>query len=213
MMFTLNKVRYKGILKIDHLEIPANQVTCIAGESGSGKTTLLRLLNKLISPDEGEIYFLDTELAELDGVQLRRKVVMLSQIPVIFPGTVEENLQLGLQFAEKPKADEDQLQDVLRAVRLAKQLTDNAEKLSGGEQQRLAMARVLLLDPDVFLLDEPSSALDEETEQLVINKLVQHARNHGKTLIMVTHSKKVAREFADHYVEMKDGQIRPREVS
>ncbi|MDW7652251.1 MAG: ATP-binding cassette domain-containing protein, partial [Bacillota bacterium] len=206
-MFVLKNVQYKGILKIEHLEIPANKVTCIAGESGSGKTTLLRLLNKMISPDEGEVYFLENKLSELDAVQLRRKVVMLSQTPVIFPGTVEENLQLGLRFSEKPDADAGKLLETLRAVRLVKELTDNAEKLSGGEQQRLALARVLLLDPDVFLLDEPSSALDEETEQLVIEKLVQHTRARGKSLVMVTHSKKVAREFADHCINLKDGKI------
>lgn len=132
---------------------------------------------------------------------------MLPQTPAIFPGTIRDNLLLGLKFAEQPAVDDDHLQVAMKTVHLEKELDNNADQLSGGEKQRLALARLLLLDPDVFLLDEPSSALDDDTEQLVIEKLVQHTRTHNKTLIMVTHSKQVARQFADHIIEMKNGRI------
>lgn len=99
-MFDLDKVRYKNILSVNSLCIPAGKVTCIIGESGGGKTTLLRLLNKLISPDTGEIRFHGVPLPQINAVMLRRKVAMLSQEPVIFPGTVRENLLAGLRFSE-----------------------------------------------------------------------------------------------------------------
>ena len=206
-MFTLTNITYKGILDIEKLLIPGQKITCIVGESGSGKTTLSRLLNKLISPDEGIIKYHDSILQEINSVELRRKVVMLPQTPAIFPGTIRDNLLLGLKFAEQPAVDDDHLQVAMKTVHLEKELDNNADQLSGGEKQRLALARLLLLDPDVFLLDEPSSALDDDTEQLVIEKLVQHTRTHNKTLIMVTHSKQVARQFADHIIEMKNGRI------
>jgi putative ABC transport system ATP-binding protein len=210
-MFQLNGVTYKHILDIDTLQIAGGRITCIVGESGGGKTTLLRLLNKLISPDQGEITYNGTPLNQINSVELRRTVVMLSQSPAIFPGTVGENLNAGLTFAEKPSANVDRLHEALALVQLKKPLADNAEKLSGGEKQRLALARIMLLEPEVLLLDEPSSSLDEETEGIIIEHVIRYTREHGKTLIMVTHSKKVARDFADTIIEIKEGRVAGRE--
>jgi len=207
-MFDLEKVKYKNILDIEKLHIEKNKVTCIVGESGSGKTTLLKLFNKLISPDGGEIKYLDKSIHDIDSVQLRREVVMLPQSPAIYEGSVKENLLIGLKFSEKKdNPDDETLKKVLEEVSLNKNLNEDAEKISGGEQQRLALGRIILLDPNVYLLDEPSSALDEETEHLVIEKMVEHVRKAKKTLIMVTHTKKIAKEFADSIVEVKKGKI------
>jgi len=206
-LFDLQEVKYLNILAIDNLHIPASQVTCIVGESGSGKTTLLRLLNKLISPDTGSISFQSVPLSDIPAVTLRRKVVMLSQTPVIFPGNIRENLLAGLRFSEKPVAPDTELQKTLQLVCLGKKLTDDAAKLSGGEKQRMALGRLLLLDPVVFLLDEPSSSLDEETEKLIIVALTSHTKATGKTLVMVTHTKKIAREYGNLIMEMRDGRV------
>ena len=206
-MFLLKNIKYKGILNIKELNIEKNKITSIIGESGSGKTTLLRLLNKLISPDSGEILYKENPLNDIDSIQLRRKVVMLPQVPVVFPGTIKDNLLIGLEFAEKSKVNDEKLQDVLKMVHLNKELSNDSTNLSGGEKQRLALGRVILLDPDVFLLDEPSSALDEETEDSIIEELVQYTRQTNKTLIMVIHSKKVARTYSDNIIEIGRGTI------
>lgn len=206
-MFYLQDLEYKDILDIKSLQIPDNKVTCIVGESGSGKTTLLRLLNKLISCDKGEIFYNNRSFNDINSIELRRRVVMLPQTPAIFPGTVKENLLIGLKFSEKPLTEDEKLLEVLNMIHLNKNLNEDAEKLSGGEKQRLALGRVLLLDPEVFLLDEPSSALDEETEQIIIEKLVSYTRQNNKTLIMVTHSKKVAQNFSDIIIEIKSGKV------
>lgn len=205
-MFVLENVKYRDILDIDRINIEAGLVTCIVGESGSGKTTLLRILNRMTSPQSGTITYCGMPLTSYDPVTLRRKVVMLAQSPAIFPGTVRDNLLAGLHFAEKEPASDEKLLAILGMVRLGKGLDDDAEKLSGGEKQRLALGRVILLDPEVFLLDEPSSALDEDTEQLIIEALVNHARATKKTLVMVTHSRQVARKFADLTIEIKGGK-------
>ena len=206
-MFLLKDVEYKSILAIDTLYIPKNKVTCIVGESGSGKTTLLRLLNKLISCDRGEIYYNNHPIKDIDSVELRRNVVMLPQSPAIFKGDIRENLLVGLKFAEKPTVSDEELTKILKLVHLNKGLTDDAEKLSGGEKQRLALGRVILLQPEVLLLDEPSAALDEDTEQLMIDSLVHYTKENVKTLVMVTHSNKIAQRFADHIIEIKSGNI------
>jgi putative ABC transport system ATP-binding protein len=206
-MFKIKDLKYKNILNIKYLVIPEHKVNCIVGQSGSGKTTLMRMLNKLISPDAGTILFEGNDLSNINSVELRRKVVMLPQTPILFDGSIRENLQIGLRFAEKNEATEAVMLEVLKLVHLNKSLDENADKLSGGEKQRLSLGRVILLNPDVFLLDEPSSALDEDTEQLIIRAVVEYSKKNNKTVIMVTHSKKVASTFADNIIEIKSGQV------
>jgi len=207
MAFQLEKVKYKNILKIDKLQIPESKITCIIGESGSGKTTLLRLLNNLISPDEGSIFYKGRNIEDIDPIQLRREVVMLPQNPTVFPGSVKDNLLIGLEFAEKDEAGDEVLSEVLSMAQLAKPLSAIASELSGGEKQRLALARIMLLEPEVILLDEPTSALDEGTEERVIESVVEFAKRKARTLIMVVHSKSIAQFFADFAVTIQGGEV------
>ncbi len=204
-MFDLKNVRYKNILTIPNLHIPANQITCIIGESGSGKTTLLKLLNKFISCTDGEIFYKKRSLREINAIELRREVVMLPQTPIIFGTTIKDNLLIGLQFSQKHLASDHQLIETLDMLSLHKNLDENAEKLSGGEKQRICLGRVLLMNPEAFLLDEPSASLDKNTEQIIMEKLSSNIKNQNKTLIMVTHSKEIADSFADNIIEVKNG--------
>ena len=206
-MFSLIAVKYRQIIDIESLDIPGKKTTCVVGESGSGKTTLLRLLNNLISADEGDILFRNKSINTYNPIELRRRVVMLPQLPAVFSGTIKENLLIGLKFSEKQPPSEQKLCDVMKMVHLLKELDQDADKLSGGEKQRLALARVILMDPEVYLLDEPSSSLDEKTEQFVIEKLVEHTRQNGRTLIMVTHSKKIAQDYSDVIIEINQGKV------
>jgi putative ABC transport system ATP-binding protein len=206
MMFEFFDVQYGSVLNLPELSIIENQVTSLVGASGSGKTTVLRMLNKMISPTSGRIMFENVALNQLNSVEHRRKVVMLSQNPALFEGTVRDNLQAGLRFQERALPGDTDLKNILKKIQLNKALEENAGRLSGGERQRLALGRILLLDPQVYLLDEPSSALDEDTEQLIFEMLTTHARAAGKTIVMVTHSKSVAKKYADTIIEMADGK-------
>lgn len=206
-VFTFKNVHYKNILKIADLTLPPLQTTCIVGESGSGKTTLLKLLNNLLTPEGGEVLYKGANMATLDPVQLRREVVMLPQTPLIFPGTIKENLLLGLQFAEKPVVGDDVLLSMLNRLYLHKELKDDASVLSGGEKQRLAICRIMLMKPEVFLLDEPTSALDDSTEDMAMEVLVSFAGEHQKTLVLITHSREVARKYGDVIVTLKGGEM------
>jgi len=207
MGFLLENVVYRNILDIPSLEMPGGKVTCIIGDSGSGKTTLMRLLNNLISADRGIVWYRGVNVDQTDPVALRRKVVMLAQNPFILPGTVAENLLIGLAFAGKEPASEETLAEILQTVSLGKSLSDDAMELSGGEKQRLALARVLLLKPEALLLDEPSSALDERTEGEVIKEVVTLAKKDSRTLVMIVHSLDLARRFADLVVIVKGGKV------
>lgn len=206
-MFSLRDVRYRDVLEIPHLEIPERQVTCIVGKSGSGKTTLMKLLNRMISPDAGTITYKGTPITEIDPIQLRRRVVMLPQSPVMFEGTIRENLCKGLEFAGKPMVGDDILHRIMEVMDLRKDLDGDVGTLSGGEKQRVALGRVLAMQPEVALLDEPSSALDRGTERTIMERVVADAREHGVTLVIVTHSRPLAEAIAENLIEMEGGRI------
>lgn len=206
-MFVLKNLRYKNILEVGELRIHPQEITCIVGESGGGKTTLIKMLNCLISPDQGDIWYRGRNLKELDPVQLRREVVMLTQVPPVFPGSLRDNLLAGLDYSEKEPVPDPGLIRALEDMKLRKGLGEEASKLSGGEKQRLALARVLLMGPQVLLLDEPSSALDDDTEDLVLESLAHWVKTQKKSMVMVTHSKKLARTYGDTIITVDRGKI------
>jgi putative ABC transport system ATP-binding protein len=201
-MFELKGIRYKDILEIDHLIIRKNSIVSIVGESGSGKTTLLKMLNNIISPDKGEIFFDGKELNQFNPIDLRRKVVMLPQTPVIYNGNILENILIGKIFSKSYDYNLEKIQSLLEKFNLNKDLNAPVENLSGGEKQRICLIRILIMNPEVILLDEPTSALDENTEDTVINYVVNYIKENKKTLIMVTHSKEIAKKYSDHIVEI-----------
>lgn len=203
-MFYIKNLKFKSILDIEEMTIEERKITSIVGKSGSGKTTLLKMLNKMLTPDSGQILYKGKNIRDIDAIELRRQVVMLGQTPAIFPGTIRDNLLIGRKFADKEPIPEEDLLRVMEKVELDKPLDGQGEELSGGEQQRVALARVILSDPEVFLLDEPSSALDSVTERLIIKSLVDYTRENYKTLIMVTHSRDIGNEFSDIVFEIKN---------
>lgn len=182
------------------MKINEGLITTLVGASGSGKTTLLRLLNRMTTPTSGRITYKGRNLEELDPVEHRRKVSMLSQTPLIFDGTVEDNLQIGLQLTEKKPVSSNQLMAVMETVLLEKTLKTDVQKLSGGEKQRLALARILLLEPEVYLLDEPTSALDEESELLVMDRFFQAVQKTEGSVIMISHSKILADVYSEQQI-------------
>lgn len=205
-MFTMENLRFREILRIPKLTID-QPITCIVGASGSGKTTLLKMLNRMVVPDEGVIRRNGKDLAQADSVALRRNVVMLGQTPVIYPGTIGDNLQIGRQFSERPLLPDSALREALRLVELEKLPDDRCATLSGGEKQRLCLARVLLMDAETYLLDEPSSALDKKTEAFILDVLIKFVQEKNKELVMVTHSPQVAGRFPKSLIRMVKGQV------
>lgn len=206
-MFKLEKVKFKDILNIKKIRVEENKVTAILGSSGGGKTTFLKLLNNMITADQGIIKYKNKKIESYDPVKLRREVVMLPQDPEIFKGTVRDNFQITEEIAASSISKNIDYEKLLTKVALTKDLNDNANNLSGGEKQRLALARVMLLKPEVLLLDEPSSSLDKVTEIKIIKMVVDYVRNNNRTLIMVTHSPEVAEKFADQIINIENGKI------
>ena len=205
-MFEVSHIKFKNILDIPFLCI-SNPITCIVGSSGSGKTTLLRMLNRLNVPDDGTIIYKGNNISNMDTLKLRRQVVMLGQTPVIYSGSVEDNLQIGLYFSKKLPASISAMKEILKRVELDKCLSDGCGNLSGGEKQRLCLARVMLMDAETYLLDEPSAALDKGTEQFIIENLSRFVLEKNKQLIMVTHSEQIAEKFSNSIIRIENGKV------
>lgn len=205
-LFEFIDVQYKDVADLPRLMIEKGRITSVVGASGSGKTTILKMLNKMISPTQGRILYDGTDLRQINSVAHRRKVVMLSQSPAMFEGNIRDNLNIGLKFHERELPSDEVFAAILEQVKLKKLLDNPTDTLSGGEKQRLALGRVLLLDPEVYLLDEPSSALDDETEEIIIQMLTEHVRKEKKTIVLVTHSKAIAEKYSDQVIGIAKGR-------
>ena len=206
-MFKLKNVKFKDILDIEKAEIKEHQITAVLGSSGGGKTTFLELLNNMISADQGEIKYKNKEIESYNPVMLRREVVMLPQNPKIFQGSIRENFRITEEITDNNFSENIEYQKLLTKVSLNQNLDDAADTLSGGEKQRLALARVMLLEPEVLLLDEPSSSLDKKTEEKIIKMVVEYVKKNNRTLIMVTHSSTIAEKYSDRIINIEAGEI------
>jgi len=193
-----------GRLVLDEIttRIPAAGITVVAGPSGAGKTTLLRLCNRLAVPDTGVVRYRGQPLDELDPLVLRRRVGMVFQRPTPFPGTVADNLAVA-----RPDAGTGELSTALERVALDPGLLgQEARTLSGGELQRMCLARTLVTRPETLLLDEPTSALDAQPKQ-VFEATARHLADQGITIIWVTHDDAQAARVADRTYQLRDGHL------
>jgi putative ABC transport system ATP-binding protein len=197
-------VRRAGRQILDEItaRIPAAGITVVAGPSGAGKTTLLRLCNRLEIPDQGVVSYHGQPLDDLDPLVLRRRVGMVFQRPTPFPGTVADNLAVA-----HPTAGAGELTTALARVALDPALlTQEARTLSGGELQRMCLARTLVTQPETLLLDEPTSALDEQPKR-VFETTARDLATQGITLIWVTHDAAQAHRVADRIYHLRDGHL------
>ena len=199
------------VLKGITTEIDRGDVVCIIGPSGSGKSTFLRCLNRLETPDSGEILLDGVDLmdrkADLD--RQRMKMGMVFQQFNLFPHmTILKNLTVSPMMLKKtPQAEaEAKAMQLLDRVGLADRAKDYPAQLSGGQKQRVAIVRALCMEPEVMLFDEPTSALDPEMVGEVLD-LMRDLAKDGMTMAVVTHEMGFAREVADRVVFMADGKI------
>jgi putative ABC transport system ATP-binding protein len=175
--------------------------TALVGPSGSGKSSLLRLLNRLADPDTGSVRFRETDVRELDPLELRRRVGLVPQLPAPVPGTVVDNVCLGPRLHGRDVDPE----PPLRLAGLDPDFADrDASRLSVGEQQRVMLARALALEPEVLLLDEPTAALDAEATAAVEAAL---GGLSGVSLVLVTHDPDQASRLTERTVRLRDGRV------
>lgn len=206
-----SKTQRAVLNKLD-ITFEAGKFSVLLGRSGSGKSTLLNLISGIDLPTEGDIWIADvniTQLSERERTLLRRKHIgfifqFFNLIPTLTAG---ENISLPIELAGGNESQARQRAlDLLERVGLEDRFDDYPDQLSGGEQQRIAIARALAHDPVLIVADEPTGNLDEETAEAVLKLLLDLVREVGKTLIIATHSLEIV-PYADHVFRMKDGQL------
>jgi putative ABC transport system ATP-binding protein len=198
------------------LEVRTGEFLALLGASGSGKSTLLNLMAGLDRPSSGAILALGRDLATMSSEDLaahrNRTIGIVFQSFQLLPRmTLEENVELPLRIAEVPRADRPaRVREALERVGLAARTRHRPTELSGGEQQRAAIARALVNQPKILLADEPTGNLDSKTGEEIMSLIAQIHRppsGPGRTIIMVTHERVLAERYADRIVTMSDGAI------
>lgn len=197
------------------LDVASGETVAIVGPSGAGKSSLLRLLDRLDEPTGGTVYLDGTDYRTLDPRTLRKRVGLVPQNPALRAGTVRENVTIGPRLRGE-SVSEERLVDLLDAVGLGGYADRDASDLSGGEAQRVAIARTVINDPEVILLDEPTASLDSAAEAEVERLLADLLAAGERTVVLVTHDERQAERLADRVARLDDGQVvavgTPREV-
>jgi putative ABC transport system ATP-binding protein len=187
-------------------EVRRGEMLAIVGPSGSGKSSLLRLLNRLDEPTSGTVYLDATDYRQIAPRELRRRVGMVTQRAFLFPGTVAENLRFGPRQRGESLTDS-RIEELLAGVGLAGYGSRDVANLSGGEAQRVSLARTLANAPEVLLLDEPTSALDDDSKREVEKIILEIGREQGIPSVLVTHDVAQAARLAQRALILESGRV------
>jgi putative ABC transport system ATP-binding protein len=190
------------------LDIPAGEVVALVGPSGAGKTSLIRLLNRLDDPASGSVAYNGAPIESIPVRELRRRVAFVFQTPVMFGGTVAENLVVARDLAGVAPIKTLDPDEALRLAGLDSALASrDAQSLSGGERQRVSIARALMTGPETLLLDEPTSALDPDVADHILATVRTLAVSMRLTVVMVTHRLEEARFASTYTVFMEAAKV------
>ncbi|MCP4572770.1 MAG: ABC transporter ATP-binding protein [bacterium] len=217
-LYRLERVRRivdggETILDIDELDLPQGGLTAIVGPNGAGKSTLLKILAFLERPEQGTIHYRGGPVESRDLVRLRRHVTLVDQAPLLFRGTVLKNVTYGLRVRGVPSREWPTLvADALSLVDLSGFEDRSVHGLSGGETQRIAIARALVFKPQVVLLDEPTAGIDAARKEMVERLITELHTIMGVTVLFSTHSLAQAHFLTERVIHLAGGRIVPHSI-
>ncbi len=207
----------RDALHVASLDIPRGETLAIVGPNGSGKSTLLLTLAHLLRPASGDVKYGGKSLREWNDLEYRRKIAFVFQDPLLMDMSVEENVALGLKFRgmDKPES-QTRAEKWMKSMGVDSLSKRRAGQLSGGEAQRVSLARAFVLDPELLLMDEPFSAVDPQTRAQLLQDLSTLLSHDHRTTIIVTHNLKEAAQMGDRVAVIINGELKqvgkPHEV-
>lgn len=199
----------RTVLDISDLEITAGKICTLLGPNGAGKSTLLNILAFLDTSNTGTLNFCGTDVRNGKNSLLpyRKQVVLVDQSPILFTGTVWKNVEFGLKVRKIEKAErQERVTKALERVGMQNFAKADAQKLSGGETKRVALARALAVNPKVLLLDEPTANVDVENQKIII-EIIKQANLAGTSVIFSTHQLSEGQQLADQTIVLKNGKL------
>ncbi|HEX6269623.1 MAG TPA: ATP-binding cassette domain-containing protein [Anaerolineales bacterium] len=198
----------RDVLKIDSLDIASAETLTVVGPNGSGKSTLLLALAHLLRPIHGDICFDGKPLTQWNELEYRRKISFVFQAPLLMDMTVEQNVALGLKFRGTPKEDaQTRVGKWMKQLGIESLSKRRAGQLSGGEAQRVSLARAFVLEPELLLLDEPFAALDPPTHTKLLEDLSGILEQDHRTAVFVTHNLNEAATLGHRIAVIVDGMM------
>jgi putative ABC transport system ATP-binding protein len=200
IIFNTKGLVFQDMIHYQDLQIIENNANFIVGSSGTGKSTLLRLFNATLAPSEGEIWYKGKNLSDLDTIELRKEVTLISQSVYLFDSDIRENFRQFYEFRGMPSPSEDKMMEFLKLCCIPFPLDKDCTTMSGGEKQRVYTAIFLSFLPRVIMMDEPTSALDKENGHNVIHNVLEFCRKKGITAIVVSHDSGITEAFADRII-------------
>ena len=211
----LTKVYGKGEAKVVALnnisfEVEEGEFIAIIGPSGSGKSTILHSIAGLEKPTDGKVYFYDKNMYEMNKKELtilrRQKIGIIYQFYNLIPTlNVEENILLPIELDRK-KVDKEKLEEIMKFLGIDNRRKHLPNELSGGQQQKVAIGRALMINPTIILADEPTGNLDTKSSNEIIQLLKKANKEYNQTIIMITHNLEIAK-LADRIIRIEDGKI------
>ena len=211
----LSKIYGKGDTKVIALnniffEVEEGEFLAIIGPSGSGKSTLLHTVAGLGKPTSGKVYFYGKNMYEMNKKDLtilrRQKIGIIYQFYNLIPTlNVEENITLPIEL-DKKKIDKVKLEEIMKFLGIDNRRKHLPNELSGGEQQKVAIGRALMINPNIILADEPTGNLDSKSSNEIIQLLKKANKEYNQTIIMITHNLEIAK-LADRIIQIEDGKI------
>ena len=211
----ISKIYGKGDAEVIALndisfEVEEGEFIAITGPSGSGKSTLLHTIAGLEKPSSGTVYFYDKDIYKMNKKDLkilrRQKIGIIYQFYNLIPTlTVEENILLPIELDRK-KVDKEKLENILKFLNLENRKKHLPNELSGGQQQKVAIGRALMINPTIILADEPTGNLDTKSSSEIIQLLQKANKEYKQTIIMITHNLEIAK-LADRIIHIEDGKF------
>jgi ABC-type sugar transport system ATPase subunit len=205
------RVRRGGlpVLEVESLEVAVGEVLALVGPNGAGKTTLLLALARLLGTQGGEIVFRGRSLSQWNAVEYRRRMALVFQVPLLLDLSVADNVAMGLRFRRVARPEiRDRVQTWLNRFGIEKLARRRAGELSGGEAQRVSLARAFVLEPELLLLDEPFPSLDPPTRQQLLDDLGRLLQQARCTTVLVTHNLREAASLGDRVAVVVAGRLR-----
>jgi ABC-type sugar transport system ATPase subunit len=199
----------RSVLQVDSLDIQRGETLTVVGPNGAGKSTLLLALARLLRPARGDIEYNGKSLKQWNELEYRRKISFVFQAPLLMDMTVEQNVGLGLKFRGTNREETDRrVREWTRQLGVESLAKRRAGQISGGEAQRVSLARAFVLEPELLLLDEPFSALDPPTRSRLIQDLYNLLEGTHRTAVFVTHNLSEAAKLSHRIAVIIDGVLR-----